>query len=121
MQTKIGINFASVNHNRTGGNRINSAHNNMTTYKITRTHQNPYIASRHRQPIVEDLYTGLTLKEAYDILLDMLNNQFDTCYRNWGVAVNAMRNTYDGANKTESDGTRSYDWDSRRFAIEEEE
>lgn len=92
----------------------------MTTYKITRTHQNPYIASRNGQSIETTLYEGLTLQEAYDILLDMLNNQFDTCYRNWGVAVNAMRNTYDGANKTASDGTRSYDWDSRRFEIQEE-
>lgn len=29
VQPKIGVNFASVNHNRTGGNSINSAHLDM--------------------------------------------------------------------------------------------
>lgn len=90
----------------------------MTTYKITRIHTCPYIASRNGQPIHQDLYNGLSLQEAYDILLDMLNHQFDTSYRNWGLAVNAMRNNHDGANKTLSDGTRRFDYDSRIFQIE---
>lgn len=93
----------------------------MVTYKITRTHTNPYIASRHREAVYEELYINLSLQEAYDQLLNMFNRMFDTCFNNWGTAVISTSNRHDCACKTQSDKTRRFDYDSRIYQIEIEE
>lgn len=45
VQSKIGINFVATNHNRTGGNRINSAHLDMTQI-ISHNANNQLFATR---------------------------------------------------------------------------
>jgi hypothetical protein len=68
--------------------------------------------------------SGLSLKEAREMLLDMFNTKFEweVGYApNWGMAVIKTKKFADGANKTHRDGTRSFSWDSRVFSIEEME
>lgn len=88
-------------------------------YKITGK-TNGYIASRDinfngKCEIV--IESGMTLREAQEKLLDMFNHDYDTSFRNWGlVRCNHPMNT-----ATSCDGTRSYDYDSRYYSIDEEE
>lgn len=93
----------------------------MTTYSIKLTYQNPYIGSRNGGN--KTLESGLTLKEAYQKLLDLYNDKYsdERPYApNWGLAVIQSRPYAFGAVPTFSDGTRSFDWDSRVYSIEEE-
>jgi len=92
----------------------------MKTYRIVRK-TNPYLAQRcHGDKTYEVLHEGLALKEAYKILLDMYNEYADHIMPNWGMAVCHDINGSTEAYKTHSDGTRSFEWDSRMFEIEEE-
>lgn len=79
---------------------------------------NSYIARR------DSLFNGreyvfladqLTLKEAQKKLLDMYNEDNNTSFTNWGLAVNHNK----GAYATRQDGTRCYEYDSRIYEIEE--
>lgn len=91
--------------------------NEKNTYKII-AQTDGYIASRDAKfkgntcITIED---GLTLKEAQRKLLDMYNKDYDTAYSNWGLVRNHNLNT--GSYR---DGTRSYQYDSRRYSIEKE-
>lgn len=64
---------------------------------------------------------NLTLKEAQGKLLSMFNECYELGCSNWGAAVMARKNRAEGAYKTHEDGTRSFDYDSRTFSIEEDE
>ena len=64
---------------------------------------------------------NLTLKEAQGKLLSMFNECYELGCSNWGAAVMARKNRAEGAYKTHEDGTRSFDYDSRTFSIEEEQ
>lgn len=64
---------------------------------------------------------NLTLKEAQRRLLAMFNDCYALNCSNWGMAVIASKERAEGAYKTHEDGTRSFDYDSRSFSIEEEE
>lgn len=64
---------------------------------------------------------NLTLKEAQRRLLSMFNDCYELDCSNWGMAVIARKKRAEGAYKTHEDGTRSFDYDSRTFSIEEEE
>ena len=64
---------------------------------------------------------NLTLKEARRRLLSMFNECYELGCSNWGMAVIASKERAEGAYKTHEDGTRSFDYDSRSFSIEEEE
>lgn len=98
------------------------------TYKII-AQTNGYIANKDAQfngKTEITIETGLELKEAYKVLLNMFNEKYadnaEVGYAaNWGLAVIRSRNYVDGATPTFSDGTRSFDWDGRRYAIEAEE
>ena len=63
---------------------------------------------------------NLTLKEAQRKLLSMFNDCYDLNCSNWGMAVIARKKRAEGAYPTHEDGTRSFDYDSRTFSIEEE-
>lgn len=99
----------------------------MKTYRIIAT-TNGYIANRDvmfkgKTEVI--LHRNMTLKEACQELLNMYNYYFYECDNrpyacNWGMAVIQSKNHTFGARATYSDGTRSFDWDSRRFSIEEE-
>ena len=97
----------------------------MKTFKITgRT--NGWIAARDlnfngRTEIT--LVNGMTLKQAQEKLLDFYNEDYANergFAPNWGIAVMNSRKSIFGANPTLSDGTRSYEYDSRKYSIEEE-
>lgn len=80
---------------------------------------NGYIAARDinfngKEEIVID--EGLSLKEAQEKLLDMFNEDYETYFRNWGLA----RSHYPYNTTTYKDGTRSYEYDSRYYYIAEE-
>ena len=71
----------------------------MKTYQITKQRD----GERRKQIISE----GLELRDAQKELLQLFNNKFDTCYKNWGIAVSATKDyaeTY--ATPTFPDGTR---------------
>lgn len=90
----------------------------MKTYKIT-GETNSWIAQRDgkfRGRTSITIEEGLSLKEAQRILLNMLNNDYDTCWVNWGLAC--IHNDNAGSH---DDGTRYYEYDSRYYRIEEEE
>lgn len=94
----------------------------MKTYKIIGK-TNGYIANRDakfggKTEIV--IAEGLTLKEAQQQLLAMFNNDHDLNAANWGMAVILTRDRVEGATPTYKDSTRSYEYDSRRYSIEEE-
>lgn len=85
----------------------------MKTYKITKQRD----GERRKQIISE----GLELREAQQELLQIFNNKYDTCYKNWGIAVSATKGTCEAARPTYSDGTRSFSQDVYTWRIEEEE
>ena len=93
------------------------------TFKIVgRT--NGWIAERDTQFKGKTKITiagNLTLKEAQGKLLSMFNECYELDCSNWGMAVIASKERAEGAYKTHEDGTRSFDYDSRTFSIEEEE
>lgn len=64
---------------------------------------------------------NLTLKEAQKELLRMYNEMYEDerpyAY-NWGLAVIHSHRHVDGAFPTHSDGTRTFEYDSRRYSIE---
>ena len=85
---------------------------------------NGWIAERDTQfnGKTEIIVAGnLTLKEAQNELIRMFNKCFELDCSNWGMAVIASKERAEGADKTHEDGTRSFDYDSRTFSIEEEE
>ena len=84
----------------------------MKTYKITKQRD----GERSKQIISE----GIELRDAQKELLQLFNNKFDTCYKNWGIAVAATKGTCEGARPTFSDGTRSFSQDVYTWRIEEE-
>lgn len=89
----------------------------MKTYKITGK-TNGWIAQRDSLFKGKEYITierGLTLKEAQKKILDFFNEDYETCYKNWGL----VRCNSDMA-FTHNDGTRGYEYDSRYFEIEEE-
>ena len=93
-----------------------------STYKITLTFQNPYIGQRNGGNAT--LSTGLTLRQAQKELLDLYNEKYEgerPHAPNWGLAVIQSQPYCFGARPTFSDGTRSFDWDSRSYSIEPEE
>lgn len=63
------------------------------------------------------LADGLTLKEAQQKLLDFFNEDYNTYFSNWGL----VRCNYSEVSSSHKDGTRSYEYDSRYYSIEEEE
>lgn len=87
-------------------------------YKITGK-TNGYIANRDihfngkKEIVIEK---GLTLQEAQKKLLKFFNQDYDTSYPNWGLA--RINHPYDTSSY--KDGTRSYEYDSRYYRIEEE-
>lgn len=91
----------------------------MNTYRITGT-TNSWIANRHAEfngkthIVIEK---GLTLKEAQKRLLEMFCEKYDIYCDNWGLA--RIRRPYE--TNTRKDGTRSFEYDSRKYEIEEEE
>lgn len=91
------------------------------TYKIIGK-TNPWIAQRSalfNGKTEITLESGLTLKEARKTLLRFFCKDYDTYFPNWGVAMNSRIGRDYASHR--SDGTYSYEWDSRRFSIEEEE
>ena len=85
---------------------------------------NGWIAERDTQfnGKTEIIVAGnLTLKEAQRKLLSMFNECYELDCKNWGMAVIARKKCAEGADETHEDGTRSFDYDSRTFSIEEEE
>lgn len=89
------------------------------TFKIVgRT--NSYIAQRDinfRGKTEITIECGLTLKESQAKLLDMFNEDYETYFKNWGLArINKPYET-----STYKDGTRSYSYDSRTYDIEIED
>jgi hypothetical protein len=62
------------------------------------------------------LATGLTLKEAQQKMLQFFNEDYETYYSNWGL----VRCNHPFESTTNDDGTRSYEYDSRHYYIEQE-
>ena len=91
----------------------------MTTYKIIGK-TNGWIAQRDftcfKGEVEVTLADGLNLKKAQGLLLDYFNMDYDTCYHNWGL----VRCNHPYNSSSCSDGTRSYDYDSRYYSIVEE-
>ncbi|MEG1839209.1 MAG: hypothetical protein RR220_07965 [Bacteroidaceae bacterium] len=91
----------------------------MKTYCIKLEFQCPYIAQRNGGN--KTLYSGLSLKVAYEKLLELYNEKYD-CERptaaNWGLAVIQSKTQSFGASPTLKNKTRFFDWDSRIYAIE---
>ena len=88
------------------------------TYKII-GHTNPYIAQRDihfNGKTTITLATGLTLKDAQKKLLQFFNEDYGTYFSNWGL----VRCNHPYESSTHKDGTRSYEYDSRQYSIEEE-
>lgn len=98
--------------------------NKMKKFKIIGK-TNSYIANRDArfngktEVVIE---SDLTLKEAQTILLEMFNEMYQEergyC-KNWGIAVIRSKKHSFGATATFKDGTRSFDYDSRLYSIEE--
>lgn len=59
---------------------------------------------------------SLTLKEAQEKILDFFNEDYDTCYQNWGL----VRCNYPYQSSSCKDGTRGYEYDSRYYCIAED-
>lgn len=96
----------------------------MPTYKIV-ARTNAYIAQRdsmfngNTEVVLEN---NLSLSQARKSLLDMYNDRFSDerpYASNWGMAVIQSARHTDGATATNSDGTRSFEYDGRVFSIEE--
>lgn len=92
----------------------------MKTYKIIGK-TNPWIAQRDslfKGKCEITIHNGLTIESAKFILLAFFNADYDTHFGSW---ANLMRSNTGKAYATHySDGTYSYDYDSRKFIIEEE-
>ena len=90
----------------------------MKTYKIIGK-TNGWIAQRNSlfngktEIIIEE---GLSLKDAQKRLLVFFNEDYNTCYSNWGLV--RCNHPYDSCSN--NDGTRSYEYDSKYYLIEEE-
>ena len=87
------------------------------TYKII-GQTNPYIAQRDihfNGKTTITLATRLTLKEAQQKLLQFFNEDYGTYFSNWGL----VRCNHPFESSTHKDGTRSYEYDSRYYSIEE--
>lgn len=100
----------------------------MKTYRII-AKTNGYIANRDimfKGKCEVTLSEGLTLREAQCELLDLYNKKYETGYTNWGLVVahndQRLRSHRGGDTFATSfrDGTRSFAYDGRTFAIEEE-
>lgn len=92
-----------------------------TTYKLVGK-TNPWIAQRDslflgKTEII--IKKGLTLKEARATLLKWFNNDYGLSCKNMGSAMNCTEGRCHLSRY--NDGTYSYDWDSRTYAIEEED
>lgn len=90
----------------------------MTTYKIT-GNTNGWIANRdiHFNGKTQiTIKSGLSLKEAQTALLGFFNEDYETYFWNWGL----VRCNHPGHSSSFQDGTRSYEYDSRYYRIEEE-
>lgn len=90
----------------------------MSTYRIELRFQDPYISNKYGGDRV--LFDNLTLEEAQDKLLELYNENFDgerEFAESWDAAVIQSVKHIFGANETNPDGTRSFDWDSRLFVI----
>ena len=97
----------------------------MKTYKIIGK-TNGYIANRdiHFNGKTEiTLETGLTLKEAQKKLLKMFCEEINEYVPNWGVATRIRSERTNGAiaYPSHKDGTRTYEFDSRYYSVEEED
>lgn len=73
---------------------------------------NGHIASRSaifkgRTELV--LYSNLTLREAQKTLVELYNKEYDTCHTTWGT----IRRSNPFLTATFTDGTRSYEYDSK--------
>lgn len=61
---------------------------------------------------------GLTLTQAKSKLLDWFNHDYESCFPNWGVAMNSRI----GRGCAWHNGAEyGYEWDSRQYCIEEED
>lgn len=90
------------------------------TYKII-ARTNGWIASRDssfKGKTEITLQQGLNLSDARKELLRFFCQDYEVYFPNWGVAMNSKLGR-DYANRR-SDGTYSYEWDSRYYSIEEE-
>lgn len=90
----------------------------MKTFKITAS-TNGYIASRDIHFNGRTSYSvveNLTLKEAQSKLLSFFNSDYETFFSNWGL----VRINHPYHSSSFLDGTRSYEYDSRYYRIEEE-
>ena len=90
----------------------------MKTYRIMGK-TNGWIAQRDihfKGKTTIALATGLTLKEAQQKLLQFFNEDYETYYSNWGL----VRCNRPFESTTNDDGTRSYEYDSRHYYIEQE-
>ena len=90
----------------------------METYRII-AKTNAWLAARDyqyngRTEVV--LEEGMSLKAAQRRLLEMFNRCYGTSYGNWGIAVSALRHRAEGACSF-GDGTRSFEYDGRRYSI----
>lgn len=90
----------------------------METYRIIGK-TNGYIANRDirfkgKTTII--IAKGLTLKEAQQKLLEFFNEDYGTYFSNWGL----VRCNHPFEASTHKDGTRSYEYDSRYYSIEQE-
>lgn len=96
------------------------------TYSL-KASTNGYIAKRDARfdgKTEITIESGLSLNDARKKLLALFNECFcdELPYvGNWGLAVMLTSGRAFGATKTFSDGTRSFDYDGRRFFIEVEE
>lgn len=98
----------------------------MKTYKIV-IRTNAYLARKDSQfkggKTENVLLYGLSLKDARKVLLEYYNDKYE-CERpfapNWGIAVIQSKKHAFGAVKTFQDGTRTFDYDSKAYTIEEE-
>lgn len=92
----------------------------MTTYCII-ARTNSWIAQRDVTFNGECnviLKSGLSLNEAKAELLSMFKYDYEVYYPNWGVVMHS--NLGKSYCTRYMDGTYSYEWDSRRYSIEEE-
>lgn len=90
----------------------------MKTYRIIGK-TNGYIANRDihfKGKTTITLAKGLTLKEAQQKLLEFFNEDYGTYFSNWGL----VRCNHPFEASTHKDGTRSYEYDSRQYSIEQE-
>lgn len=96
----------------------------MKTFKIIRKTDSYHARFFANGKCEDTIKSGMTLKEAQKELLDMYNGIYmeERPYApNWGMAVIQSKGHVFGASKTLGDGTRSFDYDSVKYSIEEEE